>query len=287
MKLILVFLILAQLFFVWGNDDPSNYYQNATIDLAFLLDATGSMNRHINDTKHVVRRLVTRARMRALKIDVKTMRLGLVAYRDFQDGERHFETLQFTEEETKFNRFLENLEARGGGKAAEDIFGGIEKATNELNWKTSSKARLLFMIAHTPCHGRKFHNTWSLSDEYPNGDPKNRKLSKLMNDLASEGIRLRIGNISTLTDTMIPMFKREYEKQAKRTEYCKQCKLTVHQLKGKKGEKGEESQRRLESVLEKVIVDALRKTTTLTPIRTRRTTPPCFFCQTENEDDFF
>jgi hypothetical protein len=64
----------------------------------------------------------------------KQIRLAFVGYRDIKDAVP-FETLQFTESVDQFYSFCGSLVATGGEDEPEDVFGGLEKAT-QLGWTT-------------------------------------------------------------------------------------------------------------------------------------------------------
>lgn len=53
--------------------------------------------------------------------------------------------------------FLTNLKATGGGDAAEDVVGGLEKAVNDFKF-TNQGQNLVFLIADAPCHGKQYHD---------------------------------------------------------------------------------------------------------------------------------
>jgi von Willebrand factor type A domain len=133
-----------------------------SVDLAFVIDATGSMAPHIASVKSSIRSIV--AKIKKTNPDL-TLRLAAVAYRDLSDGKERSESLGFVPSVGEFEEFLQTVKAKGGGDEPEDMALGIQIA-NGLAWK--NRTRVVFVIADAPCHGREFHN---LEDNYPSGTP--------------------------------------------------------------------------------------------------------------------
>ena len=53
------------------------------------------------------------------------MRISIICYRDHSDKEKHFEILPFTTDHQAPAKFLETIEASGGGDPPEDIAGAF------------------------------------------------------------------------------------------------------------------------------------------------------------------
>uniref|UniRef100_A0AC34RLJ1 VWFA domain-containing protein n=1 Tax=Panagrolaimus sp. JU765 TaxID=591449 RepID=A0AC34RLJ1_9BILA len=99
------------------------------VQLCFLIDATGSMQPHIDGVKDSIKKIVNvlleqRYNQEAI---VKKMQLAMVAYRDYND-KKQFEELQFTDSVEDFKTFCQRIEANGGGDACEDVLGGLDHA---------------------------------------------------------------------------------------------------------------------------------------------------------------
>jgi rRNA maturation endonuclease Nob1 len=155
------------------------------VDLAFLLDCTGSMASYIEAAKSSIKDIVRRVGRTNAGLK---LRVAVVGYRDLGDTNR-FEVLDFTSAVEDFERFVSLLKAGGGGDAPEDIAGAIQKA-NALSWQQTS--RLTFLIADAPCHGRKF-NGLTGGDSYPEGTPGiciEAELKKLMEKGGQAGMQL-------------------------------------------------------------------------------------------------
>jgi hypothetical protein len=146
-----------------------------TLDMLFIIDATGSMAPVIAGVKRHIQDLVDKIQADETN---STIRLGLVAYRDYDDNPM-YETYPFSEDVQAFRDFLTNLRAMGGGDEAEDVLTGFEVAT-QMNWE--SQARMVVHFADAPCHGIDYHRG-CVSDTYKQGDKYGRTSSSLLSHL--------------------------------------------------------------------------------------------------------
>ena len=129
---------------------------NSDVDLAFMIDITGSMTKYIKGTKDSVKEIVSKVHA---QFNESKIRVALVGYRDYQilhhaeTGKRiyknmkyaHFEVEDFTESVDLFIANLAKLKAAGGGDHPEDVLGAIKK-TLGLKWKAANK--LIFQIGN-------------------------------------------------------------------------------------------------------------------------------------------
>jgi hypothetical protein len=178
--------------------------EEETIDLCFLMDATGSMGSWIAQTKVNILKIID---------DMKTehpnqkIRLGIVAYRDYSDKQL-LEVFSFSEDYEQFKQFVAKIQATGGGDGAEDVFSGLNAAI-KLDW--SSSAKMLVFFADAPCHGEKYH-TKGYSDYHAN-EP--HKFGLTAEDLLQNIIKMEIDfsfmKITNDTDIMIQEFKKIYD----------------------------------------------------------------------------
>ncbi|CAF0910013.1 unnamed protein product [Rotaria sp. Silwood1] len=149
------------------------------IDLCFLMDCTGSMREYLDATKTQIRQL-TEGIVQLYSIKPY---LAFVGYRDIGEN---LEKLDFTDDENRFQEFLNEVQAMGGDDTCEDVFSGLETVA-QLSW--SNPNRLLVHICDAPCHGQEYHEfQGTANDNYVYGDPKNRELSKLMFNIKRLGI---------------------------------------------------------------------------------------------------
>jgi len=116
---------------------------HANLDIAFVLDTTGSMSKELREVKEKVRVIagsVKKARPN------QTVRIGVVAYRDVTDEYiTKFSPLS-SDPEDAF-RFLSTLRAKGGGDRPEHVVAGLESAITDLDWGKGSKTqKQIFLI---------------------------------------------------------------------------------------------------------------------------------------------
>lgn len=177
----------------------------SSLDILFLIDATGSMSKVIDGVKRKIEDLVNS--IYNSSENTKKIRLSIIGYRDYDDLPR-YENLDFTENIEEFKNFLENLEAKGGDDQAEDVFTGLQQV-NLMNW--NSDARILIHFADAPCHGLNFHDPY-ISDNYPNGDKDNRNIYILLRNLVDYcGINTyQFMHINRTTEVMLEQFKDIY-----------------------------------------------------------------------------
>ena len=169
-----------------------------SVDLCFMVDCTGSMERYIVEVKEKIQDLVeeTRQKFSSLKLFV-----SFVGYRDHSEGTKRITYQEFTQSIPFFKGFVGNVRAFGGGDAAEDVFGGIEQVC-KLNW--NQPTRILFHIGDAPCHGRRFHN--DALDDYPSGDPRGLRIEDLLRKVKQLGLVYYFAKLNDSTDKMIKEF---------------------------------------------------------------------------------
>ncbi len=176
-----------------------------SVDLAFIMDSTGSMQSLIDSVKANIKVIVQKIRATNPNLN---LRLAFVAYRDLCDGNNQFEVMDFDSSIPHFEDFLTNLKATGGGDAAEDIVGAIKKA-NSLSW--SQPTRVAFLIADYPCHGSEFNG--GVGDDHPFGSPGVdivEELNVLAEHPPNGSMSLIFGHILHHTDVMIARLQQNY-----------------------------------------------------------------------------
>ena len=119
------------------------------LDLAFVIDTTGSMSDELQFLLTEVRSIILRTKEMHPGIGI---RLGLVAYRDQGDAyvSRSFD---FTTSIDDFLGQLADQSAYGGGDYPEAMHVALEE-TASLTWSENSAARMLFLIADAPPHNQ-------------------------------------------------------------------------------------------------------------------------------------
>jgi hypothetical protein len=119
----------------------------ADLDVAFVLDTTGSMSGELNEARQRVRQLGEALRAARPQEEV---RLGVVAYRDRGDAYVTQVSGLSTDVETTF-AFLAGLSAGGGGDGPEDVLSGLHAALTQLEWGEGAE-RQVFLIGDAPPH---------------------------------------------------------------------------------------------------------------------------------------
>lgn len=122
---------------------------SATLDLAFVLDVTGSMSAEIEAMKETIDAVASQI----VSANESKVRLALVAYRDYGDVPE-FEVVDFTTDLELFRAYVEGLEAQGGGDAPEAVNEALHRATT-LDWNPAATARMAFVIGDAPPHAQE------------------------------------------------------------------------------------------------------------------------------------
>ena len=177
----------------------------STLNILFVLDSTGSMNRHRDMVSESISLLCSKLSSinNIFKDRSATVKLGVLAYRDKKDTIQ-FETLDFTNDEQKVSLFLKKLECEGGGDACEDIKGAFQQvlSVNKFHWDAQYK--FLVLISDVPCHGKLYHDFTDKSyDDFPEENMDEEVKQLALNDIHFIGI--------TFTSTTQKMYK-EIEK---------------------------------------------------------------------------
>ena len=117
------------------------------LDLAFVVDTTGSMGDELDWLTRDLMRIVDRAKRAAPGVDI---RFGLIVYRDEGD-EYVVRNYGFTNSARKMRGWLRRQEASGGGDYPEAADLAMQVAS-EMNWRRGRGERLVFHLADAPPH---------------------------------------------------------------------------------------------------------------------------------------
>jgi hypothetical protein len=118
------------------------------LDLAIVLDTTGSMGGEISKFQTTIDSIVERINNLPQK---PSLRLGLVAYRD-QEEAYVTKVHAFTDSAGEFRRSLNELSAGGGGDMPEDMEAALKDTLGKLTWREDSALRLSFVVADAAPH---------------------------------------------------------------------------------------------------------------------------------------
>ncbi|HSK02809.1 MAG TPA: vWA domain-containing protein, partial [Kofleriaceae bacterium] len=117
-----------------------------TIDLAFVLDTTGSMAEEIEAVKSTIHAVADQ--LGSAQTDV---RVGLVEYKDRTDC-LLTRTFPFSSDLRAFSGQVAAISASGGGDLPEDMHAGLAAALDKLQWRDGAVARMVVVIADAPPH---------------------------------------------------------------------------------------------------------------------------------------
>ncbi|MDO7877817.1 carboxypeptidase-like regulatory domain-containing protein [Hymenobacter sp. ASUV-10] len=120
----------------------------SVVDIAFVVDATGSMGDEIQYLQAELQDVIAQAKD---SLASSTINLGSVFYRDAGDAY----VTRKTDISARIQQtidFIGQQRADGGGDFPEAVDEALAVAVNELSWTSQAKARLLFLILDAPPH---------------------------------------------------------------------------------------------------------------------------------------
>ena len=120
-----------------------------TVEVAFVLDTTGSMGGLLEGAKQKIWSIATSVVDSNPDADI---RIGLVAYLDIVD-EYVTKTFDLTTDIQDIYANLLELKARGGGDWPESVNEALDVAVNKLQWTKGGDARrIVFLVGDAPPH---------------------------------------------------------------------------------------------------------------------------------------
>jgi hypothetical protein len=122
-----------------------------TLDLAIIVDATGSMSDEIDYLKAELLELIRNVHEDNSKLKI---RVASVFYRDVHDRYT-VEYSDFTSDLNEALKFINVHNADGGGDEPEALDLGIETAVTKLSWSASAAGRLALIVADAPPHDKE------------------------------------------------------------------------------------------------------------------------------------
>jgi len=128
---------------------PSAASARPAVEVAFVLDTTGSMSGLIEGAKRKIWSIATAIVDSNPGADI---RMGLVAYRDIGDDYVTRNVELTPDIQDLYARLLE-LQARGGGDWPESVNEALDVAVNKLRWsKDGDTRRIVFLVGDAPPH---------------------------------------------------------------------------------------------------------------------------------------
>lgn len=118
------------------------------VDIAFVVDATGSMGDEIDFLKKDLESILTQVGQKQTSRSILT---GTVFYRD-TDDDYLTKTSPFTSDISSTVAFVKQQDAGGGGDWPEAVHTALEVTLKELQWSSNAYSKLAFMILDAPAH---------------------------------------------------------------------------------------------------------------------------------------
>lgn len=148
------------------NCEPSE-----NVDIAFVVDATGSMGDEIEYLKKELNEVVFQTKQNNAQLN---FRFANVFYRDRGD-DYLVRKMEFTRILSESADFVSAQKANGGGDYEEAVEVALDSAINQLQWSSEARARILFLVLDAP----------------PHNTPENRqRIETLTRQAALKGIRI-------------------------------------------------------------------------------------------------
>jgi len=162
-----------------GDKPPLANHDSSVLDLAFVMDVTGSMGSYIHAAQQSIRTIVEDI-VSAEKSDIH---LALVEYRDHPPQDNTFvtRTNDFTDSVKTMKGWLDQSSAAGGGDGPEAVADGLHDVL-KLNWREEA-TKICVLIADAPPHG-----LMGRGDGFPNGCPAGLDPVVIINQMAEKNI---------------------------------------------------------------------------------------------------
>lgn len=122
-----------------------------SLEVAWMVDATGSMGDEIKYLQSELIDVIGRIKMERPCADIRT---GAVFYRDFGD---EYVTKVSSLDGNMMNTidFINQQSAMGGGDMPEAVEEGLAASIDQLGWSETKGAKILFLLLDAPAHGNK------------------------------------------------------------------------------------------------------------------------------------
>ena len=137
----------------WGDEVEWNTCtasgtSSSNIDIAFIVDATGSMTDEINFLKADLTNIIQTVSGKNTTYDIRT---AAVFYRDEGDDYLTRES-DFSSDLSVTTSFIAKQSADGGGDYPEAVHTALEKGLQKLSWREDDCIRLAFILLDAPPH---------------------------------------------------------------------------------------------------------------------------------------
>ena len=142
---------------------------SATVDIAVMVDATGSMSDEIDFLKIELENVLRNTFAQYPDLDLHA---GSVFYRDKTD-EYTVRHIDFQTDLVKVLNFIKLQRAAAGGDVPEAVDLALGSALDSLHWSPSARSRILFIVTDAPPH-----------------DESKEKIFQLIQKAAAKGVRI-------------------------------------------------------------------------------------------------
>lgn len=203
-----------------GGDGGAGLMSSISLDMAFLVDCTCSMQDHIEFCKTKIGEIVDGVGEMFPTVKV---RVAFVGYRDFDDP--YFPKIDFTTPALLAEYLKREVQASPsyGADLAEDLVGGLQKLFT-LNWNSGgSVARMVVLFTDAPAHGLQYHSA-DISDKHSTTTDKEQLLEPYIVRLALQTIDLHMIHIEEETTIMEGIIREAYNTASSRI----RTKFSVH-----------------------------------------------------------
>lgn len=147
--------------------------QSENVDVAFVVDATGSMGDELSYLQAELNDIIFQSKKISDKLN---FRFANVFYRDAGANEIYLtKSMDFNRILSESVNYINEQSAGGGGDYEEAVEVALDSAINHLKWSENARTRVLFLILDAPPHKT---------------DPVRTKMEQLIRQAAEKGIRI-------------------------------------------------------------------------------------------------
>ncbi len=150
-------------------DQPCS--RSKKVDIAIVMDATGSMGDEIDYLRSDFARMIYRSKSISSRLN---FRFGNVFYRDHGD-DYLVRSQGFTNVLSRSIGFIDRQRGGGGGDGPEAVEIALDSAIHHLDWRENTRSKILFLVLDAPPHHRPAIE---------------KKMQKLVREAARKGIRI-------------------------------------------------------------------------------------------------